>query len=79
MERATYKDLHGNNKECVKCNAVWCFEDYVCPVCDSCAVDSESVKSVTHEYVPIKNPLIKSNWNDCDVIRILDLTTNKYL
>lgn len=38
------------SKRCVHCNEAWEFEDYVCPVCDRCAVEQDSDMKPTLEY-----------------------------
>jgi hypothetical protein len=36
--------------ECLKCGEVWNYEDYVCPCCGSCAVDTNSKIPLTLKY-----------------------------
>lgn len=35
---------------CVKCREAWDYEDYTCPCCGSCAVDTESSMPPTLRY-----------------------------
>lgn len=68
---------------CVKCDAKWTFEDYVCPACDSAAVDPEAFGIPTHEYHWWKydgeQPIQRVKQKNANAVRIWDLSKGEYL
>lgn len=52
--------------QCLKCFHAWDFEDYQCPFCDSCTVDTQSPSKATLKYVFDKT----TNPMTYDVVRV---------
>lgn len=62
-------------KNCLKCDEVWTFEDYVCPCCGSSAIDAFSRKWATVRYIfkDEQGSLVNAFSPECamyDVVRI---------